>query len=113
MTSQSDPPSSRSADTCKETRAMYNYSSDTGTPNNLTFYMCPTCDKQCDFTYLQDECLSMRFNHLFDNPGTMFFAAVMSIWAVLFLEMWKRKQFLLQHRWGMLGYEAAEVGGGV
>ncbi len=113
MTNQSDPPSPRSADTCKETRAMYNYSSDTGPPDNLTFYMCPTCDKRCDFTYLQDECLSMRFSHLFDNPGTMFFAAVMSIWAVLFLEMWKRKQFLLQHRWGMLGYEAAEVGGGV
>ena len=54
----------------------------------------------------------MRFNRLFDNPGTIFFAAVMSIWAVLFLEMWKRKQFLLQHHWGMLGYEAAEVGGG-
>ena len=52
----------------------------------------------------------MRFVSLFDNAGTIFFAAVMAIWAVLFLEFWKRKEFLLQHRWGMLGYEAAEVG---
>ena len=29
--------------------------------------------------------------------------------AVLFLEFWKRRQFVLQHDWYVLGYEEAEV----
>ena len=29
--------------------------------------------------------------------------------AVLFLEFWKRRQFILQHDWDVLGYEKAEV----
>ena len=41
----------------------------------------------------------------------MFFAGFMALWAVLFLEFWKRRQFQLQHNWDMLGYETAEVRG--
>ena len=33
----------------------------------------------------------------------------MSFWAVLFLEFWKRKQFVTQHYWDTLDFEAAEV----
>jgi len=29
--------------------------------------------------------------------------------AVLFLEFWKRRQFVLEHDWDVLGYEEAEV----
>ena len=29
--------------------------------------------------------------------------------AVFFLEFWKRRQFVLQHDWDVLGYEEAEV----
>lgn len=29
--------------------------------------------------------------------------------AVLFLEFWKRRQYILQHDWDMLGYEAVVV----
>jgi len=29
--------------------------------------------------------------------------------AVLFLEFWKRRQFVLEHEWDVLGYEEAEV----
>ena len=71
--------------------------------------MCPICDIECDFWYYQDECRVTWFSLLFDNLGTVIFAAFMSIWAVLFMEMWKRRQFVLQHEWDMLGYEAAEV----
>ena len=49
------------------------------------------------------------FSLLFDNLGTVIFAAFISIWAVLFMEMWKRRQFVLQHEWDVLGFEAAEV----
>ena len=41
----------------------------------------------------------------------MFFAGFMALWAVLFLEFWKRRQFQLQHDWDVLGYETAEVRG--
>jgi hypothetical protein len=90
-------PSSRNAvayDTCETARSF--------------FYMCPVCDGQCDFWYLGDTCNFAHVNQLFDNGGTVFFAIVMSFWAVLFLEFWKRRQFYLQYDWDMLGYESAE-----
>ena len=46
---------------------------------------------------------------LFDNGATIIFACFMSLWAVLLLEFWKRKQFKLQFRWSMLGYEEIDV----
>ena len=46
---------------------------------------------------------------LFDNGSTIVFACFMSLWAVLFLEFWKRKQFRLQFRWSTLGYEDIDV----
>lgn len=72
------------------------------------FYMCPVCDEKCDFWYLGDTCNFAHVNQLFDNGGTVFFAVIMSFWAVLFLEFWKRRQFYLQYDWDMLGYESAE-----
>lgn len=100
------------ADTCETNRSGYVFNETTGEvigpTTDPTFYMCPICDVRCDFWYLQDECNAARASLLFDNGGTVFFAAFMSIWAVLFLEMWKRKQFVLQHRWDVLGYEDAE-----
>ena len=53
--------------------------------------------------------LTLRASLLFDNGATVFFAVVMSFWAVLFLEFWKRKQFVTQHYWDTLDFEAAEV----
>ena len=50
--------------------------------------------------------------YLFDNGATVFFAGFMALWAVLFLEFWKRRQFQLQHDWDVLGYEEAEVSWG-
>jgi hypothetical protein len=90
-------PSSRNAvayDTCETARTF--------------FYMCPVCDEKCDFWYLGDTCNFSHVNQLFDNGGTVFFALIMSFWAVLFLEFWKRRQFYLQYEWDMLGYESAE-----
>ena len=48
-------------------------------------------------------------SYLFDNEATVLFAGFMALWAVLFLEFWKRRQFQLQHDWDVLGYEEAEV----
>ena len=87
--------------------------------------MCPPCDETCDFWFYSSSCLFARISMLFDNVGTLVFAAIMALWgkllivviaimlcivlAVLFLEFWKRRQFQLQYEWDTLGYEAAEV----
>lgn len=36
------------------------------------------------------------------------YAAFMSLWAVLFLEFWKRYQFYLKYEWDLLDYEPLE-----
>lgn len=53
--------------------------------------MCPLCNiKACDFWYMSDTCTYSKVSYLFDNPATMCFAVFMSLWATVYLEMWKR-----------------------
>uniref|UniRef100_A0AAQ4QX53 Anoctamin n=1 Tax=Gasterosteus aculeatus aculeatus TaxID=481459 RepID=A0AAQ4QX53_GASAC len=67
----------------------------------LNFTMCPLCDGACDFWQLSTACGTARASHLFDNPATVFFAIFMSLWAVLFLEHWKRRQISLSFSWDL------------
>ncbi|KAI8124169.1 Anoctamin-2 [Lucilia cuprina] len=71
--------------------------------NNATL-MCPQCDRNCDYWQLKATCNSSKINYLIDNNITVVFAFVMSIWAVLYLELWKRYSARLVHRWGLTGY---------
>ncbi|KAI9589052.1 anoctamin-1 isoform X1 [Glossina fuscipes] len=71
---------------------------------NKTILMCPQCDRNCDFWELQETCKSSKMNYLIDNNVTVVFALVMCIWAVLYLELWKRYSARLVHRWGLTGY---------
>uniref|UniRef100_A0A672ZVU4 Anoctamin n=1 Tax=Sphaeramia orbicularis TaxID=375764 RepID=A0A672ZVU4_9TELE len=75
----------------------------------LNFTMCPLCDGACDFWHLSTACGTARASHLFDNPATVFFAIFMSLWAVLFLEHWKRRQISLSFSWDLTGIEEDEV----
>uniref|UniRef100_A0A8C2ZW44 Anoctamin n=1 Tax=Cyclopterus lumpus TaxID=8103 RepID=A0A8C2ZW44_CYCLU len=75
----------------------------------LNFTMCPLCDGACDFWQLSTACGTARASHLFDNPATVFFAIFMSLWAVLFLEHWKRRQISLSFSWDLTGIEDDEV----
>nr|XP_043878705.1 anoctamin-2b isoform X2 [Solea senegalensis] len=74
----------------------------------LNFTMCPLCDGACDFWQLSTACGTARASHLFDNPATVFFAIFMSLWAVLFLEHWKRRQISLSFSWDLTGIEEDE-----
>ncbi|CAB1442472.1 unnamed protein product [Pleuronectes platessa] len=74
----------------------------------LNFTMCPLCDGACDFWQLSTACGTARASHLFDNPATVFFAIFMSLWAVLFLEHWKRRQISLSFSWDLTGIEEEE-----
>ncbi|XP_068442479.1 anoctamin-2b isoform X2 [Clinocottus analis] len=76
--------------------------------DRLNFTMCPLCDGACDFWQLSTACGTARASHLFDNPATVFFAIFMSLWAVLFLEHWKRRQISLSFSWDLTGIEDDE-----
>ncbi|XP_050085558.1 anoctamin-5-like isoform X3 [Anopheles aquasalis] len=66
--------------------------------------MCPQCDEHCDYWYLNSTCTISKLAHIFDNEMTIFFSIFMSIWATLYLEMWKRYSSKIQHRWGITEY---------
>ncbi|CAD5213080.1 unnamed protein product [Bursaphelenchus okinawaensis] len=70
--------------------------------------MCPICTKFCDFTPLSASCLYSKITYIFDNSATILFAAIMSIWATLFLEGWKRYHAELAYKWNVFDFEAEE-----
>ncbi|KAJ8943897.1 hypothetical protein NQ318_019505, partial [Aromia moschata] len=75
-------------------------------PGNIT--LCPLCDKACDYQKLKESCKFARLTYLFDNPATVFFAIFMSLWATVFLELWRRKQSVIQWEWDLQGTEQDE-----
>lgn len=42
---------------------------------------------------------------MFDNPATVFFSVVMSVWTVLVIELWKREQSRKQFEWDTIDFE--------
>ncbi|XP_055615780.1 anoctamin-5-like isoform X2 [Toxorhynchites rutilus septentrionalis] len=84
--------------TFKSNRISQEICNDNGT------IMCPQCDARCDYWYLHTTCTTSQLGHIFDNNFTIVFAVFMSIWATLYLEMWKRYSSALQHRWGVTDY---------
>ncbi|KAK7912814.1 hypothetical protein WMY93_013025 [Mugilogobius chulae] len=74
--------------------------------NNIT--MCPLCDRACSYWKLTDACGTARASHLFDNPATVFFSIFMALWAVLFMEHWKRRQMRLNYIWDLTGFGEEE-----
>ncbi|XP_066153785.1 anoctamin-4 isoform X1 [Euwallacea fornicatus] len=73
---------------------------------NIT--LCPLCDKACSYTKLVDSCKFAKLTYLFDNPATVFFSIFMSLWATVFLELWRRKQSVIQWEWDLQGTEQDE-----
>ncbi|XP_076602096.1 anoctamin-1a isoform X2 [Chaetodon auriga] len=74
--------------------------------NNIT--MCPLCDHACSYWRLVTACGTARASHLFDNPATVFFSIFMALWAVLFMEHWKRRQMRLNYVWDLTGFGEEE-----
>uniref|UniRef100_A0A0A1XE63 Anoctamin n=1 Tax=Zeugodacus cucurbitae TaxID=28588 RepID=A0A0A1XE63_ZEUCU len=69
--------------------------------DNQTTLMCPQCDRNCDYWLLEKTCNSSKMNYLIDNNITVVFASIMALWAVFYLELWKRYSATLVHRWGL------------
>ncbi|XP_062242198.1 anoctamin-7 [Platichthys flesus] len=71
------------------------------------FVMCPTCNI-CSFWNYSSICVTYKAGILFDNGGTVFLSVFMSLWAVTFLEYWKRSCSSLSHRWNCSDFEENE-----
>ncbi|KAL1462346.1 hypothetical protein WDU94_014186 [Cyamophila willieti] len=70
----------------------------------LDIVMCPECDGDCDYWKLSDFCTTAKLTYLFDNTFSIVFAFLMSIWAVLFLELWKRYSAEMTYRWDLSSF---------
>ncbi|XP_008307804.1 anoctamin-7 [Cynoglossus semilaevis] len=71
------------------------------------YIMCPTCEG-CPYWNYSTICVTYKIGVLFDNGGTVFFSVFMSLWAVTFLEYWKRTCSTLSHRWNCSDFEEIE-----
>ncbi|XP_014906409.1 anoctamin-7-like isoform X3 [Poecilia latipinna] len=72
-----------------------------------TFIMCPLCNICSTWNY-SSICITYKAGLLFDNWGTVFLSLFMSLWAVTFLEYWRRTSSTLTHRWGCSEFEDIE-----
>ncbi|XP_026523948.1 anoctamin-9 [Notechis scutatus] len=73
-----------------------------------TTIMCPLCDQKCPFWILSDTCTYAKINHMVDNVGTALFAMLMTVWATLFLELWKRYRAKKVNLWNMYPWDEEE-----
>lgn len=71
------------------------------------YLMCPLCNI-CSYWNLSIICYTFKAGLLFDNGGTVFFSIFMSLWAVTFLEHWKRTSAVLSHRWDCSEFQESE-----
>lgn len=66
--------------------------------DSLNFTMCPLCDGACDYWRLSTACGTARASHLFDNPGTVFFAIFMSLWGEVCVCEWEwKRENIIKH----------------
>ena len=64
--------------------------------------MCPPCDQHCNYWKFGNEtCGIIKFVYFFDNYSTIAYAFAISIWSVMFLEFWKRKNSALDYNWDL------------
>ncbi|XP_059187790.1 anoctamin-7 [Centropristis striata] len=71
------------------------------------FIMCPLCNI-CALWNYSSICVTFKAGILFDNGGTVFLSVFMSLWAVTFLEYWKRTCSALSHRWDCSEFQDIE-----
>ncbi|XP_071549190.1 anoctamin-1-like isoform X1 [Panulirus ornatus] len=74
--------------------------------NNVT--MCPLCDSYCEFWTLEKACWSAKLTYLVDNPATILFSILMSLWARIFLKKWKRYSAEITHMWDLSNFDIQE-----
>jgi hypothetical protein len=68
--------------------------------------MCLPCDNNsnCSIETLHESCFYSKISYLVDNSLTVLFSVFMAVWAVLFIEFWKREQSKLQFEWDCMDF---------
>ncbi|XP_075239667.1 anoctamin-7-like isoform X2 [Convolutriloba macropyga] len=74
---------------------------------NSNYTMCPLCDV-CEVWYSSSKCLFSSVGVAFDNKYTIFYACVMSLYSVLFLEFWKRNMAHMAAYWEVYDFAPLE-----
>ena len=76
---------------------------------NSDAIMCSICGNpnECSFVPLNHSCVYAQLSYMVDGPLTVVFAIFMSVWATLFLKIWKREQAILEWRWCLNNVERA------
>lgn len=53
--------------------------------------LCPSCASvNCHYSTVSESCMHSKAVYMFGNISTVVFAVFISLWATIFLEMWKR-----------------------
>ena len=63
--------------------------------------ICPECPEYCPVRPLHESCHLYNVAYLFDNDLTVIYALFMSLWAAVFMEMWKRRQSVMVWEWDL------------
>ena len=63
--------------------------------------LCPKCNRDCDYYPLNSTYSNTYFTFWFDNFASFIYACIMPLASIIFLELWKRKQFELQYDWDL------------
>ncbi|XP_028967415.1 anoctamin-4 [Galendromus occidentalis] len=66
-----------------------------------TVIMCPNCLSCKLLTLRQDLCASIKVNAFFDNTGAVIFSIFMSVWARIFIKLWKKRESTLVFEWAV------------
>lgn len=76
--------------------------------NNFTAPMCPICAKNCDFVDISESCMPAKASYLMGNFTTVIFAIFISIWATIYLEMWKRYSAKICFQWDLSDFSTID-----
>lgn len=67
---------------------------------HINYTMCPKCDG-CDYWSLIEACKYSKISYAIDNHTTVVFAMFVSIWSVVFMQLWKRFTCEVSYAWGI------------
>ena len=63
--------------------------------------ICPEFPEYGPIRPLHESCHLYNVAYLFDNDLTVIFALFMSLWATVFMELWKRRQSVMVWEWDL------------
>lgn len=63
--------------------------------------VCPACPINCNYTQVSDSCTTAKVMRVSRNTMTIVFAMCISLWASLFLELWKRYSATISYKWDL------------